>query len=198
MWDCCAGPGEDSGLDAVMVRVRSQNAVLRSTLESLATARSELAVRGAETKHLQRQVAALRGQHATWHRNLSRAGRAALLGCPTAIPYNPASPHVALESENDSPAKSVAHSFKGMSAVALPPSTQLGDPSVVQELEEQLETKAAKIEALEAALEVTRSRETEWDRLMGMYDSQRATVITQQQELGSLENQVYATLMHAL
>lgn len=59
----CAGPGEDVGTEALMARVRAQNTMLRGTLDSLATARSELAVAHADIHALTSIIEALRAQH---------------------------------------------------------------------------------------------------------------------------------------
>jgi hypothetical protein len=187
------GKGEQGGLDAVMVRVRSQNAVLRSTLDSLACARSELAAREAETKNLQRKLEALRAQHAAWQASTSHAAQALLESTPAAAYFAPqASKAVSSLQEaafrygGPSPAQSAA----GGSGRAL--SVRARQAAALQALEEQLALKGSRVEALEAALEVAQSHEHEWNHLKALYDSEHALVAAQRQEVLDVRQQVRA------
>ncbi len=59
-----------------------------------------------------------------------------------------------------------------------------------REVQEQLVLKDSRLEALEAELEVARSQNAEWHRLVALYDRERATNATQKQQIEALQQQV--------
>ena len=50
--------------------------------------------------------------------------------------------------------------------------------------------KDSRLEALEAELEVARSQNAEWHRLIALYDRERATNAAQKQQIEALQQQV--------
>lgn len=164
-----------------MARVRAQNAMMRGTLDSLASARSELAVAQADIAHLTRIIEALR----------------ALRSPHRAQPPLPAPPpRGSTPGTAASTIRACDHPRDRTNAAATPAGSSADGQrqekmeAQLAEMTEQLEVKVSRLEAVEAELHIARSQNAEWHRLMALYDQEKATGAIQQQQIEDLQQQV--------
>ncbi|BDA44627.1 hypothetical protein COCOBI_06-1030 [Coccomyxa sp. Obi] len=189
---CTGRTEEDLSTEVLMARVRAQNTMLRGTLDSLATARSELAVAHADIRALTSIIETLRAQH---------------LGRQVQPRRSPASRRPSPPPDAGSAARASAAAASGVSGSGAGFPAGSSRPTAAEqnlayqvaeaeardrEVREQLVLKDSRLEALEAELEVARSQNAEWHRLVALYDRERATNATLKQQIESLQQQVEA------
>ena len=189
-----------------MAKVRAQNTALRATLDSLAMARSELAIAQADIRQLSRIIEALRAhqQSSRWGYlpaptpggSTSRPGRSAprLPPSDTASAMRASAPVSSCGSSHCSGAPSPLGSCS--SAVDMEAEREAREKELQErelreeEVHDQLALKSSRLEALEAELEVARAQNAEWHRLMALYDRERAIAAELRQQIQQLQQEV--------